>query len=317
MKKFHIIKRSYIWIVCAAALICASILIFILNAKFSEEFTGGVNISILSDANPDLIQERLSSYLASQGYANANVYTNQTSEDLQIRINAPLENDEKVAELSADVKNFLVSQQLIFSDDDITGQAVIGPSVGSYMKKSAVQALVAGMLLMVVYILFAFAKIRKEIPAQILGISVLCVLVFNVCITLGVYGLRMMFNSTIQVDTVFIVAMLTVVAYGINDVIVIFDRVRENILKFAKDKNVVIGKIIEDSLRQTMRRSIGTSLSTLLVLLAMFIFGTGILQQFAFTVAVGVVVATFGSIFVGAPLAYLLMGKFKPELKSL
>lgn len=166
------------------------------------------------------------------------------------------------------------------------------------MKTSAFQALIVGMILMVIYMLFAFAKIRKEIPAQILGVSVLGVLIFNVFITLGAYGLRMMFNATIQIDTVFIVAVLTVVAYGINDVIVIFDRIRENILRHMKDKNIVIGKTIEDSLRQTMRRSIGTSLSTLLVLTAMFIFGTGILQQFAFTVGVGVIAATFGSIFV-------------------
>jgi preprotein translocase SecF subunit len=127
----------------------------------------------------------------------------------------------------------------------------------------------------------------------------------------------MMFNSTIQVDTVFVIAVLTVVAYGINDVIVIFDRIRENILRHTKDKNILVGKIIEDSLRQTMRRSIGTSLSTLLVLIAMFIFGTGVLQQFAFTVGIGVIAAAFGSIFIGGPLAYLLMGKFKSEVNKL
>jgi preprotein translocase SecF subunit len=185
------------------------------------------------------------------------------------------------------------------------------------MKTSAFQALIVGMILMVIYMLFAFAKIRKDIPAQVLGVSVLSVLIFNVLITLGAYGIRMMFNSTIQVDTVFIIAVLTVIAYGVNDVIVIFDRVRENILKSAKDKNVVIGRVIEDSLRQTMRRSIGTSLSTLLVLITMFIFGTGVLQQFAFTVGIGVIAAAFGSIFLGGPLAYLLMGKFKSEVAKL
>ncbi|MDR0607828.1 MAG: hypothetical protein LBG52_05830 [Candidatus Peribacteria bacterium] len=185
------------------------------------------------------------------------------------------------------------------------------------MKTSAFQALIVGMILMVGYMLLAFAKIRKDISAQILGVSVLCVLIFNVLITLGAYGLRMMFNSTIQVDTVFIIAVLTVIAYGINDVIVIFDRVRENILRHSKDRNMFIGKIFEDSLRQTMRRSIGTSLSTLLVLISMFIFGTGVLQQFAFTVGVGVIAAAFGSIFVGGPLAYLLMGKFKSEASKL
>ena len=317
MKKFHIIKRSYIWITCALALAVASLFLFLLNIKLSEEFTGGVNVAILTTEHPELIKERLANYLSDQGYTNANVHINQTSEEVQIKVNASLENDERVAELSSDIKDFLLTERLVESSTDIIGQAIIGPSVGSYMKTSAFQALIVGMLLMVIYMLFAFAKIRKDIPAQILGIAVLCVLVFNVLITLGAYGTRMMFNSTIQVDTVFIVAVLTVVAYGINDVIVIFDRIRENILRHTKDKNMLIGRVIEDSLRQTMRRSIGTALSTLLVLIAMFIFGTGILQQFAFTVGVGVIAATFGSIFVGAPLAYLLMGKFKSEVDKL
>jgi preprotein translocase SecF subunit len=127
----------------------------------------------------------------------------------------------------------------------------------------------------------------------------------------------MMFNTTIQVDTVFIIAVLTVVAYGVNDVIVIFDRIRENVLRHAKDKNIIIGKIIEDSLRQTMRRSIGTSLSTLLVLITMFIFGTGVLRQFALAVGCGVIAATCSSIFLGGSLAYILMGKFKAEQAKL
>lgn len=274
-------------------------------------------MSIITQADPQDIQNKLESYLAKNGYTNANVHINQTPEDIQIKINASLENDEKVAQLSKDVQNFITSEQLVSSSEDIIGQAIIGPSVGSYMKTSAFQALIVGIILMVIYMLFAFAKIRKDIPAQVLGGAVLCVLLFNVLITLGAYGLRMMFNSTIQVDTVFIIAVLTVVAYGINDVIVIFDRVRENILRHAKDKNILIGKIIEDSLRQTMKRSIGTSLSTLLVLISMFIFGTGVLQQFAFSVGVGVIAAAVGSIFVGGPLAYLLMGKFKAEQSKL
>jgi len=317
MNKFRIIKKSYIWITLALALAIGSLCIFLLSAQYSEEFTGGVSISITTDQETDTIQTNLKNFLEDQGYKGANVHVNDQGETVQIKINASLESDEKVAELSDDVQIFLLSQKLITSSEDIIGQAIIGPSVGSYMKTTAFQALIVGVLLMVIYMLFAFAKIRKEISTGVLAISVLGVLIFNILGTIGAYGLRMMFSSTIQVDTVFIVAVLTVIAYGINDVIVIFDRIRENILRHAKDKNMLIGKIIENSLRQSMRRSIGTSLSTLLVLLAMFIFGTGILQQFAFTVGVGVIVATFGSIFVGGPLTYLLMGKFKSEVSKL
>jgi preprotein translocase subunit SecF len=119
MKKFHIIKKSYIWIVSALALIGASLVLFLLNAKFSEEFTGGVNISLRTTADPQDIQEKLTNYLSDQGYANTNVHINQTTEEVQIKINASLENDEKVAELSTDVKNFLTSENLVSSSQDI------------------------------------------------------------------------------------------------------------------------------------------------------------------------------------------------------
>lgn len=126
MKKFHIIKRSYVWIVCALALIGASLFVFLLNAKFSEEFTGGVNISILTNENPDTIKGKLENYLSDQGYTNANIHVNQSlEEEIQIKVNASLENDEKVAELSSDIRSFLTSQQLVSSPSDIIGQAII------------------------------------------------------------------------------------------------------------------------------------------------------------------------------------------------
>ncbi|MDR0607829.1 MAG: hypothetical protein LBG52_05835 [Candidatus Peribacteria bacterium] len=125
MKKFHIIKRSYIRVVGAAALALASLFLFILNAKFSEEFTGGVNVSIRTQADPQTIQTKLANYLTSQGYNNANIHINQAAEEVQIKINTSLENDEKVAELSQDVQNFLTSEHLVSAAEDIVGQAII------------------------------------------------------------------------------------------------------------------------------------------------------------------------------------------------
>ena len=297
-KKFHIIKRSFIWIVLAGGLSIASLFLFFLNAQFSEEFTGGVNISVISTpTSTATVQSKLKNFLEDQGYKGANVFINQEADTLSLKINADLENDSKVAELSQDVKQFLTSENLITSSEDIVNQAIIGPSVGSYMKTTAIQALIVGIILMVIYMLVAFKEIRKEIPPTILAAVVIAVIVFDILFTLGAYGTWMMFNATIQVDTVFIIAILTVIAYGINDVIIIFDRIRENLIRVSKDKNIILGRVFEESLWQTMRRSIGTSFSTLLVLIAMFIFGTGVLQQFSFTVGIGVIAATFSSIF--------------------
>jgi preprotein translocase SecF subunit len=94
-----------------------------------------------------------------------------------------------------------------------------------------------------------------------------------------------MINNSVTVDTVFIIAVLTNMGYSINDTIIVFDRIRENIQN-KNEKNLVYGKIFDTSLWQTMRRSIGTSLSTLLVIVAMYIFGTWAIKNFAFTIGI-------------------------------
>lgn len=97
-----------------------------------------------------------------------------------------------------------------------------------------------------------------------------------------------MLDKTMTVNTVFIIAVLTNMGYSINDTIIIFDRIRENIKLKAGHKGILFGKIFEDSLRQTMRRSLGTVFAVFLVILAMFLLGTGSIREFAFTIGMGV-----------------------------
>jgi preprotein translocase SecF subunit len=128
----------------------------------------------------------------------------------------------------------------------------------------------------------------------------------------GMYGLWMAINPAIQIDAIFIIALLTIMGYSINDTIIIFDRVRENYAKHEDEYNEgkrKVDELFEDSLRQTMKRSLGTSFTTFLVVTAMWLFGTGALKLFAFTFGVGVIFGSFSSIFFAAPLAYLFSKK--------
>ena len=313
MKRFGIIKRAYIWLILAVCIALWGGFIFLLTANYSEEFTGGVSISINTQTDSQEIQNNLTSFLSQKDYGKTNVHVNTTDEDTQIKINANLKNDEVVAQLSDDISSFLVNEGYITSSEDIVGQTLTGPSVWEYMKTTAMQALLIWLILMVIYMLLAFKEIRKYISPAVLSAVVLCVMLFDVLATIWAYGVWMLINDTLQVDTIFIISVLTVIAYGINDVIVIFDRIRENLSK-NKDKNAIYGKIFEDSIWQSVRRSIGTSISTLIVLVAMFfLWNSVILQQFSFTVGIGIVFATLSSIFLWAPLAYLLMWKFSKE----
>ena len=316
MKRFNIVGKSSLWAGIAWILVVCSAFLFYFTAQYSEEFTWGVSISLNSNKEDNDFQEKLENFLENQGYKDARINVNQEDEEMTIKINADLENDEKITELSHDIQTFLLSEKMINSVDELNGQTLIGPSVWDYMQSTAFKALIIGILLMVIYVLFAFGKIRKEIPAEVLISTVFCVLVFDICVTLGVYGFWMMVNKTVQVDTIFITALLTIVAYGINDVIVIFDRIRENIIKGSKEKSLQIANVVEDSLWQTMRRSIGTSFSTLLVLIWMFCFsgGASVLQQFAFTVGMGIVISTVSSIFLWGSLTNLFMKVFKNKV---
>lgn len=313
MKRFGIIKRAYLWVILAICLGLWWAFVFLMTANYSEEFTGWVSISINTQTNAEDIQNNLKSFLSEKDYGKTTVHVNTTDEETQIKINADLKNDDVVAQLSTDISKFLIDKWYVGSTEDIIGQALTGPSVWDYMKTTAMQALIIWLVLMVIYMLLAFKEIRKYISPAVLSGVVLCVMLFDILATVWAYWVWMLINDTLQVDTIFIISVLTVIAYGINDVIVIFDRIRENMSR-NKDKNVVYWRLFEDSVWQSVRRSIWTSISTLIVLVAMFfLWNSSVLQQFSFTVWMWIVFATLSSIFLWAPLAYLLMWKFSKE----
>ena len=112
-------------------------------------------------------------------------------------------------------------------------------------------------------------------------------MLFSAIIAAGAYGIWMAINQTISIDTIFIISILTVMGYSINDTIIVLDRVRENIAEQSESLikgTRFYGQLIEDSIWETMRRSLGTGITTALVAAAMIIFGTSLLQKFAFTV---------------------------------
>ena len=313
MKRFSIIKRAYIWVILALCIALWGGFIFLMTANYSEEFTGWVNISINTHTDNKEIQSNLESFLSEKDYWKAKVHVNTTDEDTQIKINADLQNDDIVAQLSTDISDFLISKGYIESTEDIVWQTLTWPSVWDYMKTTAMQALIIWIVLMIIYMLLAFKEIRKYISPAVLSGVVLCVMLFDILATIWAYWVWMLINDTLQVDTIFIISVLTVSAYWINDVIVIFDRVREDLSR-NKDKNAIYWRIFEDSVWQSVRRSISTSISTLIVLISMFfLWNSDVLQQFSFTVGMWIIFATLSSIFLGAPLAYLLMWKFSKE----
>ena len=315
--KFKIIKNARVWVWIWVLLTGLSWLFFLWNARYSEEFTSWVTLWVQWDYSTDTQKSDIEDFLKTNWYDDSRVYLDYADEITTIRVQTNMTNDEEVAKLSAEIQNYLMESKVIETTEDIVQQKITWPSVWSYMQKTTVKALIIWLIFIVIYLLFSFSSIRNYVSPASLWLVVLVTTVFDISLPAWAYGLWMMFNDTIQVDTIFVIALLTIMWYCINDTIVIFDRIRENLNTKWTWKDIVYWEVFEKSLRQTMKRSLATSISTLLVVIAMFIFGTWIIQTFSFVIWVWVVFGTFASIFLAAPIAYLMTWKFKKEKKKL
>lgn len=317
---FKIIKHSFFWIVASLALMAGSILLFVINSRFSIEFTGGIELKLDQVAQQENLVSSLQDSLVAEGFERPQINIEQTDTSTNLLVSLPFEDDEQVKEVSSAVNTILIDQWFIESTDNIIGSSLNGPSVSSYMKSTAINAIVIWLILISIYIMFSFASVRKHISPLTLWWVTIVSMLFSIIIPAWAYGLWMAMDSTITIDTIFIISILTAMAYSINDTIIILDRIRENIARQHESLErwtILYGQLIEDSIWQTMRRSLGTGITTLLVTLTMFIFGTDMLQKFAFTIAIGVIAGTFSSLFFASPLTYILLNKWKKELKKL
>ncbi|HUT21792.1 MAG TPA: protein translocase subunit SecF [Candidatus Bipolaricaulota bacterium] len=174
----------------------------------------------------------------------------------------------------------------------------IGPSIGAELQKKAVLAVLLVLVAIVLYIAWAFRKVSWPIASWKYGVIAIIALFHDILITLGVFSVLGHF-ANIEVGLPFVAALLTILGYSVNDTIVVFDRVRENLAKFGKSD---FEKLVNDSVNSTFVRSLNTSMTTLLVLLVIFIFGGMSIKYFALALMIGILSGTYSSIFIASPL---------------
>jgi len=313
---FSIMKKAPIRVSLWAIFLGLAFFLFLNNARYSEEFTGWVKISIAGQLDQDSVKNDILAYMENKWYKDSNIAIELDGNISKISLRSQIVKDEQVNELSQNIQSLLIKKWYIQSTNDVVEQSITGPSVWSYMQKSAKNALIVGLVLMAIYMLFSFAGIRKEISPVLLAGVVVVTMVFDVMIPAWAYGIWMSLDKTIAIDTIFIIAVLTNMGYSINDTIIVFDRIREN-MKNNAGKKVLFGEIFEKSIRQTMRRSFGTVFTTFLVILAMYLLWTWVIKQFSFTIGIWVIAGSFSSIFISVPLTYILLGKYKKERKEM
>lgn len=175
----------------------------------------------------------------------------------------------------------------------------IGPSIGKELQKKSTVAIVIVGIAIILFIAYTFRKVSKPVSSWKYGGIAVITLIHDVVLTSGAFAVIGKITGA-EVDTLFVVALLTVLGLSVNDTIVVFDRVRENLQNNKRDEDfkTVVGK----SLDQTYGRSINTSLSTIIVLIALFFFGPESTKIFALTLAFGMFFGTYSSIFLASPL---------------
>ena len=188
----------------------------------------------------------------------------------------------------------------------------IGPILGSEALRKAYVSVLLVIIGIVLFITFAFRKVSEPVSSWKYGLVAIVALIHDVIIPVGAYSFLGHFAGY-EVDTLFVTAVLVVLGFSVHDTIVVFDRVREN-LKLSS-ANKPFSDVVGESISQTFTRSINTSLTTLLALIVLYIFGGSVTQHFALTLVIGIAAGTYSSIFIGSPLlvsiASLRKGKDK------
>jgi preprotein translocase subunit SecF len=185
----------------------------------------------------------------------------------------------------------------------------VGPSVGSELKQKAILSLVVVLIVIILFVAFAFRKVSEPVRSWKYGLVAVMALVHDIMVPVGAFVVLGAFFM-VEADILFVTALLAILGYSVNDTIVVFDRVRENLTRNSEEKRKepfaeTVGRSIEES----FARSINTSLTTLLVLLALFILGGESTRYFSLTLLIGVIAGTYSSLFLASPLLVLLAGK--------
>lgn len=285
----NIIKHYKFWFTVSGLLLAAGIVsLAVFGLRFGIDFKGGTVTQLEFKSGFD--------------YNKLTQVVNKDVEGAQIQlvgtngVNIKTKPLEKPAhdKLENDIK----AQVGDFSEVSYTN---IGPIIGSELKSKAVYQLLLVSLGIVFYIAYAFRKITRPITSWKFGWAAIIALVHDLFIVVGLFSVLGHF-AHVEVDSLFVTALLTVLGFSVHDTIVVFDRIRENMKLQAGQP---IADIVNHSINQTIVRSLNTSLTVLFVLLAMLLFGGETIRYFVLALFVGIIAGTYSSIFIASPILVL------------
>ncbi len=280
---------KYLFILSGVILLAGIISLSVYGLKLGIDFKGGTITEIEYPAVPDIAKVREA--VIAEGESSVQIQT--------------------VGEKGLLIKTGVLDQagheKLLSTLKEKTGTfqekrfESIGPVVGEQLRKDAAWQLILVSLGIIFYIAYAFRRIQRPVTSWRFGWAAVIALLHDLLVVLGIFSLLGHYHG-VEVDSMFVTAMLTVLGFSIHDTIVVFDRIRENLKVYAGQP---LEFIINHSITQTIVRSLNTSLTVLFVLLAMLLFGGESIRYFVLALFIGIITGTYSSIFVASPLLVL------------
>ncbi|MDE2311582.1 MAG: protein translocase subunit SecF [Patescibacteria group bacterium] len=287
---FNTLKYYKFWFTVSGLILAFGIIsLSLYGLKLGIDFRGGTLLEVRFDKPFDL--NRVRQALSQEGLKNYQLQTSENN-DLLIKSEALDQNQHNA------VAQALQTEVGTFKEVQYNS---IGPVIGSELKKDALYQLLLVSLGIVIYIGYAFRKVAKPVTSWRFGWSAIVALMHDLLFVLGVFSLLGHFKG-VEIDSMFVTAMLTVLGFSVHDTIVVFDRIRENLRIFAGQS---IEFVVNHSISQTIVRSLNTSLTVLFVLLALLLFGGDSIRYFVFALFIGIITGTYSSIFIASPVLVL------------
>ena len=276
-----------------ALVLAAVVVLFMYGLNLGVDFRGGSVLEVAFSGNRPTPND-IRGVVADAGLAEATV--NYTGDDGVLIRTKELSEEEHQNILAVLENNFSGLEEKRFDS--------IGPVIGNELKNKSMTAIVLVLLAVIIYIALVFRKLSKTLSPWVMGLAAITALLHDVVVPMGVFALLGHFYG-VEVSAVFVAAVLTILGYSVADTVVVFDRVRENIIRGSSLSAQAGGSfptVVHKSVMQTLTRSLNTTFTTLLSLFAIYFFGGESIRYFALALIIGIFLGAYSSIFVASPL---------------
>ena len=298
--------RKVGYLIPAAIIVLGAISMMTIGLNNGIDFTGGRNyvIRFSQEVKTDDVRNMLDAQLD----GSVSVIQIGTADQVRVSTNYKIEDNDPTVDQEIENKLFEGVKSLLpegttldeFTTTFIQSSQKVGPSMADDIKNSAILAVIFAMICMAAYILLRFRDVSFSVGAfASVATTTLCIISFYTL-------LWKVLPFSMEVDQTFIAAILTIIGYSINDTVVVFDRIRETIALYPKRDRY---QVINDALNSTLCRTFNTSLTTLVVVLCIFILGGSTIRSFTFAILLGIIIGTYSTLFVATPIAYELQKK--------